>query len=164
MPSSSILFLFFSILLLLTTTILHPSFVSCYLLPDSSSANTIPRSQRRNRLPSPITTKLLLLLRETSSDHFLQKPKVSEYISPELSCKFPKICSHFSNTLLVIKLNPVRLLWIDNLLKFYSLGFENIVFYAPREKDQSTTTSPDYDEKVLNEKARVVEFLRVGVR
>jgi hypothetical protein len=75
---------------------------------------------------------------------------VSSISNGNLRCKMPKTCEFFKNTLLVIKLNPVRLLWLDTLLRFYSLGFQNIVFFAPLEKKDSVDQN------------RKMEYLRVG--
>lgn len=45
-------------------------------------------------------------------------------------CKHTDVCSFYSDVLLVIKLNPVRILWVDLLLNFYGTGFPHIVFFS----------------------------------
>jgi hypothetical protein len=55
-----------------------------------------------------------------------------------LHCTQTPSCRFYSDTLLVIKLNPVRILWLDLLLRYYATGFENIVFWsALKAKDPS---------------------------
>ena len=59
--------------------------------------------------------------REASPPSFTS---VSHY---NMSCTQGPSCRFFRDVLLVIKLNPVRLLWLDILLNFYGTGFPNIV-------------------------------------
>jgi hypothetical protein len=61
-----------------------------------------------------------------------------------LECVVPAACAHFARTLLVVKLNPVRLLWLDALLRFYSAGFPHIAFYAPSRKTPAGGPAGDH--------------------
>lgn len=61
--------------------------------------------------------------------------KVADYGG--VKCSQIASCDFYSDVLLVVKLNPVRLLWLDQLLNFYGTGFPHIVFWSalrPGEK------------------------------
>ena len=71
--------------------------------------------------------------REASPPSFTS---VSHY---NMSCTQGPSCRFFRDVLLVIKLNPVRLLWLDILLNFYGTGFPNIVFFSSLRKGDTSS-------------------------
>eukprot|EP00760_Papus_ankaliazontas_P017812 PhM_4_TR17386/c0_g3_i6/m.32779 len=55
-------------------------------------------------------------------------------------CTQKSSCDFYSDVLLVIKLNPVRMLWLDILLRFYGTGFPNIIIFSTMDgKDLDKT-------------------------
>ena len=56
-----------------------------------------------------------------------------------LECTQVDACTFFRDVLLVVKMNPVRLLWLDPLLTLYSSGFLNIVFFSTLQKGDTST-------------------------
>jgi hypothetical protein len=54
----------------------------------------------------------------------------------DVTCKLPTSCAFYSDVLLVVKLNPVRLLWLDVLQRFYGRGMPNMVFFSSLRKGE----------------------------
>ena len=82
-----------------------------------------PRTNEQRETP--------LTRRECSSN-------VSERTAGALRCLRGPSCEFFSDVLLVVKLNAVRLLWLDALMRFYGTGFPHIVFYATLRKGDTS--------------------------
>jgi hypothetical protein len=59
--------------------------------------------------------------------------------SHNITCTQGPSCQFFADVLLVVKLNPVRLLWLDLLLNFYGTGFPHIVFFSSLRKGDTTS-------------------------
>lgn len=57
-------------------------------------------------------------------------------------CKHHDSCTFFQDVLIVIKLNPVRVPWVDLLLNYYSTGFPNIVFFSALRRSDAAMYRP----------------------
>ncbi len=83
----------------------------------------------------------VLFANNSNDNQLTQVPKDSAVVSKQyygVTCSQQESCEFFRDVLLIIKLNPTRLLWVDALLSFYGTGFPNIVFYsALRKGDES---------------------------
>jgi hypothetical protein len=62
--------------------------------------------------------------------------------SSTTECKHRESCAFFADVLLVVKLNPVRVPWVDLLLNYYSTGFPNIVFFSALRRSDATVYRP----------------------
>ena len=82
--------------------------------PEWSKIREIPQSLDSNRKPATDTPNLQ-----------------NEY---GIECSQTASCEFYKDVLLVLKLNPVRLLWLDALLNFYGTGFPNIVVFSALQK------------------------------
>jgi hypothetical protein len=66
-------------------------------------------------------------------------PSVTATANYNITCTQGPSCRFFADVLLVVKLNPVRLLWLDILLNFYGTGFPHIVFFSSLRKGDTTS-------------------------
>ena len=57
-------------------------------------------------------------------------PNVHGRTDGALRCIHKESCAFFQDKLLVVKLNPVRLHWLDFLQRFYAAGMPNVVFFS----------------------------------
>lgn len=62
------------------------------------------------------------------------RPLVDQRTNGQLRCTITESCQFFKDVLLVVKLNPVRLHWLDAIQRFYSAGIPNIEFYSSLKK------------------------------
>jgi hypothetical protein len=60
----------------------------------------------------------------------------------QIRCTQPASCAYYDDVLLVVKLNPVRLLWLDLLLRFYGTGFRHIAFFSAQREDAADSWIP----------------------
>lgn len=58
------------------------------------------------------------------------------------TCRHEASCKFYDDVLLVVKLNPVRVLWVDLLLHYYSTGFPNIVFFSALRRSDTEVYRP----------------------
>lgn len=65
-----------------------------------------------------------------------------------VQCLHTKQCEFFDDVLLVIKLNPTRILWVDFLINLYATAFRHVVFFSALKRGDPTSGA----------------FLRVGSR
>lgn len=95
--------------------------------------------------------------RQTFSNDFCGVTLVQNITRNALSCtsRLKNVCAAFSSTLLVLKLNPTRLLWLDALLRFYSAGFQHIAVYTAQRpgspSDWLLVGQYDFPVKVLDD-------------
>lgn len=55
-----------------------------------------------------------------------------------VKCLHGESCTFYSDVLLVVKLNPTRILWADALLQFYGTGFQHIVFFSALKRNDTS--------------------------
>ena len=69
-----------------------------------------------------------------SEDRDATPPSPTAVAAYNVTCTQRPSCTFFSDVLLVVKLKPTRLLWLDLLLNFYGTGFPHIVFFSSLRK------------------------------